>query len=95
MSLDKSDVENIAHLARIAVSEEELLSIPGALSNILGLFEQMNSVDTEGVTPMSHPLHMTQRLREDVISEVNQREYFQSVAPMTDGGLYQVPKVIE
>ena len=95
MSLQRADVEKIAHLARLAVSEDELDSVAGGLSNILDLVEQMNSVDTEGVTPMAHPLHMAQRLREDVVTESDQREKYQSVAPLTEDGLYLVPKVIE
>lgn len=95
MSLDKSDVEKIAHLARLAVSEQELESVAGDLSSILGLVEQMNAVDTSDVTPMAHPLHMAQRLRSDEVSEEDRRERFQSVAPQAEAGLYLVPKVIE
>lgn len=95
MSLEKSDVEKIAHLARLAVSEEELDSVAGDLSNILQLVERMNAVDTSGVTPMAHPLHMVQRLREDEVTELDQRDYFQSIAPAVEQGLYLVPKVIE
>lgn len=95
MSLEKSDVEKIAHLARLAVSEDELDSVASDLSNILDLVEQMNAVDTTGVEPMAHPLHMLQRLREDVVTEMDQRDLFQSIAPETENGLYLVPKVIE
>ncbi|OOZ37787.1 Asp-tRNA(Asn)/Glu-tRNA(Gln) amidotransferase subunit GatC [Solemya velesiana gill symbiont] len=95
MSLERTDVEKIAHLARLAVSEDELDSMASDLSNILDLVEQMNAVDTDGVVPMAHPLHMVQRLREDAVTEVDQRDHFQSVAPLTEDGLYLVPKVIE
>jgi aspartyl-tRNA(Asn)/glutamyl-tRNA(Gln) amidotransferase subunit C len=95
MSLKQSDVENIAHLARLAVDSEELEGVAGDLSNILELVEQMNAVDTEGVVPMAHPLHMVQRLREDSVTEADQRDHFQSIAPETEAGLYLVPKVIE
>ena len=95
MSLERSDVEKIAHLARLAVSEDQLDSVASDLSNILGLVEQMDAVDTSGVEPMAHPLHMVQRLREDKVTETDQRELFQSVAPLTADGLYLVPKVIE
>ncbi|PLY16261.1 MAG: Asp-tRNA(Asn)/Glu-tRNA(Gln) amidotransferase GatCAB subunit C [Sedimenticola sp.] len=95
MSLERSDVEKIAHLARLAVSGDELDAVASDLSNILGLVEQMNSVDTQGVTPMAHPLHMSQRLRDDAVTETDQRDYFQSIAPATENGLYLVPKVIE
>lgn len=95
MSLKRSDVEKIAHLARLAVSDHELDSVAGDLSNILDLVEQMGAVDTSGITPMAHPLHMVQRLREDAVAETDQRELFQSVAPAVENGLYLVPRVIE
>jgi aspartyl-tRNA(Asn)/glutamyl-tRNA(Gln) amidotransferase subunit C len=95
MSLERSDVVKIAHLARLAVSEDELDSVASDLSNILDLVEQMESADTSGVEPMAHPLHMVQRLREDLATETDQRERFQSIAPSTEDGLYLVPKVIE
>ena len=81
MALDKSDVESIAHLARLEISEEDVPAYAETLSNILTLVEQMNSVDTSGVSPMAHPLDMAQRLREDVVSEENQREHLQQNAP--------------
>jgi aspartyl-tRNA(Asn)/glutamyl-tRNA(Gln) amidotransferase subunit C len=95
MALDKSDVENIAHLARLAIGEEDVPAYAENLSNILTLVEQMNSVDTSGVTPMAHPLDMAQRLREDVVSEENQRDHLQQHAPSVEDGLFLVPKVIE
>ena len=95
MSLERNDVEKIAHLARVAVSEEELDAVAGDLGNILQLVERMNLVDTSGVTPMAHPLHMAQRLRADEVTETDQRDKFQSIAPAVESGLYLVPKVIE
>lgn len=95
MSLQRADVEKIAHLARLAVCDEELDSVAADLSRILGLVEQMNAVDTDGVVPMAHPLHMAQRLRADEVTESDQRERFQAIAPLTEVGLYLVPKVIE
>jgi aspartyl-tRNA(Asn)/glutamyl-tRNA(Gln) amidotransferase subunit C len=95
MSLERDDVEKIAHLARLAVDEGDLDSVTAGLSDILNMVEQMSSVDTTGVTPMAHPLHMTQPLRPDQVTEENQRELFQSIAPQTEEGLYLVPKVIE
>jgi aspartyl-tRNA(Asn)/glutamyl-tRNA(Gln) amidotransferase subunit C len=95
MSLERADVEKIAHLARIAVEECQVAGVAKDLSNILDLVEQMSAVDTEGVTPMAHPLHMSQRLRPDTITEQDQRERFQSIAPLTEAGLYLVPRVVE
>lgn len=95
MALEKSDVENIAHLARLAISGDDVSEYAQSLSSILELVEQMNAVDTTGVTPMAHPLHMAQRLREDEVTESNQREHFQQHAPAVEAGLFLVPKVIE
>jgi aspartyl-tRNA(Asn)/glutamyl-tRNA(Gln) amidotransferase subunit C len=95
MALDKSDVESIAHLARLEISETDIPHYAENLSDILSLMEQMNAVDTTGVTPMAHPLEMAQRLREDVVSEENRREHLQEHAPSVENGLFLVPKVIE
>lgn len=95
MSIDQGEVRRIAHLARLAVSEDEAGSLSGDLSRILDLVAQMNSIDTAGVTPMAHPLDMAQRLRADEVSESDQRSLFQSIAPSVEEGLYLVPKVIE
>ena len=95
MSLDRTDVENIAHLARLAISEEDIHEYARNLSNILDLVAQMDAVDTSRVSPMAHPLDTTQRLRADEVSETDQREPFQNIAPATEAGLYLVPKVIE
>ena len=95
MNLTEADIKRIARLARIAVTEQETQTIRGELSNIFQLIETMQAVDTKGIVPMSHSQDMVQRLREDRVTESNQRELFQSVAPRVDAGLYLVPKVIE
>jgi aspartyl-tRNA(Asn)/glutamyl-tRNA(Gln) amidotransferase subunit C len=95
MALAPSDVDKIAHLARLALPEAARDRLCADLSNILALVEQMGAVDTTGVLPMAHPLHMTQRLRPDIPTEPNERDRFQSIAPQTQDGLYLVPKVIE
>lgn len=104
MSLNITDVKRIAHLARIEVNDLDVESYLVKLSGILGLIEQMQAVDTTGITPMSHSQDLTQRLREDVVTETDQRELFQSIAPAVgngsaepavEHGLYLVPKVIE
>jgi len=95
MSLDKNDVEKIAHLARISISEKDIPGYAGSLSSILELVEQMNAIDTENVAPMAHAHDAHQRLREDVVTEENQREHFQKIAPEVEDGLYLVPQVIE
>lgn len=95
MALTLSDVKRIAHLARIEVTEAEAGHTLERLTGIFALIEEMQSVDTKGVEPMSHAQDVVQRLREDEVTETNQRELFQSVAPQVEGGLYLVPKVIE
>ncbi|HSH86466.1 MAG TPA: Asp-tRNA(Asn)/Glu-tRNA(Gln) amidotransferase subunit GatC [Methylophilus sp.] len=95
MALTLEDIKRIAHLARIEVSDKEAQETLNKLSGILGLIEQMQAVDTTGIAPMSHSQDVTQRLREDVITETDQRTLFQSIAPATQDGLYLVPKVIE
>jgi len=95
MSLNSADIKRIAHLARIDVSDAEAEATLTKLKGILGLIKQMQAVDTMGIVPMSHSQDVTQRLREDVVTEINQRELFQSIAPAVEGGLYLVPKVIE
>jgi len=95
MSLDADEVKKIAMLARIKIDEADISGYVSNLSNILELVEQMEAVDTEGVIPMSHPQDAVQRLREDKVSEENQRDVFQKIAPAAEGGLYLVPKVIE
>ena len=95
MSLQKSEVEKIAHLARLSISENDIPAYIDNLSNILKLVEQMNTVDTSDIEPMAHPLAESQRLRVDEVTETNQRDHFQSIAPKTEDGLYLVPKVIE
>ncbi|QKT02872.1 Asp-tRNA(Asn)/Glu-tRNA(Gln) amidotransferase subunit GatC [Ectothiorhodospiraceae bacterium 2226] len=95
MSLEKADVEKIAQLARLAIRDEDVPEYARNLSRILDLVEQMNAVATQGVTPMAHPLDAVQRLRPDAVSETDQRERFQAIAPQVEDGLYLVPKVIE
>ncbi len=95
MSLTASDVKKIAHLARLGIDEQQIDSYANDLSNILDLMTQMGQTETAGVVPMAHPLDQTQRLREDLVTETNQREHFQAIAPQTEAGLYLVPKVIE
>lgn len=95
MSLDADEVKKIAYLARLKIEEADIPGYVSSLSDILDLVAQMNAVDTAGMTPMSHPLDAVQRLREDVVTEGNQRELFQAIAPKTEDGLYLVPKVIE
>lgn len=95
MALDRTDVEQIAHLARIAIQGDDADAISAKLSGIMGLIDQLQAVDTSGIEPLAHPLETTQRLRADNVTETNQREALQTIAPATEQGLYLVPRVIE
>ncbi|SEC98225.1 aspartyl/glutamyl-tRNA(Asn/Gln) amidotransferase subunit C [Pseudomonas saponiphila] len=95
MALERSDVEKIAHLASIKLNEGDLPHITSALNSILGLVDEMQAVDTDGIEPLAHPLEANQRLRADVVTESNHREAYQSIAPAVESGLYLVPKVID
>ena len=95
MSLTLEQVQRIAHLARIEVSDSEARSTLTHLNGIFSLIEEMQAIDTQGVEPMAHAQDLAQRLREDRVTEADQRAAFQSIAPETEAGLYLVPKVIE
>jgi aspartyl-tRNA(Asn)/glutamyl-tRNA(Gln) amidotransferase subunit C len=95
MALDAADIEKIAHLARLGINPEDVPEYSRNLSDILAFVEQLSAVDTTGVEPLAHPLEATQRLRADVVSESDERDNFQSVAPKTEAGLFLVPQVIE
>ncbi len=95
MTLSTEDIRNIAKLAKLQINEDELDQYKQDLSNILEFVEQMNQADVDNVEPMAHPQDMMQTLRADVVTETNQREKFQQIAPATQDGLYLVPKVIE
>jgi len=95
MSLTVDDVNKIAYLARLGIDAQDTESYAKDLSGMLDLVAQMGAVNTDGVTPMAHPLDQMQRLRPDQVSETNNREAFQAIAPQVEAGLYLVPKVIE
>ena len=94
-ALDKETVEKIASLARLAIDKDDIESYAKQLSGILDLVEQMNAVDTKDILLMAHPQDQKQRLREDQVSESDQHQAFQKIAPKVEAGLYLVPKVIE
>ncbi len=93
--LSRDQVMRIARLARIEVGPDEAAHLERELNGILAMVERMSRVDTRGVEPMAHPGEMSQRLREDRVTEADRRSDFQAVAPQVEDGLYLVPKVIE
>jgi aspartyl-tRNA(Asn)/glutamyl-tRNA(Gln) amidotransferase subunit C len=95
MALSLDDVKRIAALARISISDAEAGQALAQLSDIFALIERMQAVDTSGIEPMSHAQDLALRLREDRVTQTDQRELFQSIAPQVEAGLYLVPRVIE
>ena len=95
MSLSLQEVRRVALLARIEITDREAQAAQVQLNEIFKLIEQMQSVDTEGITPMAHAQDVVQRLREDRVTETDQHALYQSIAPQVENGLYLVPKVIE
>ena len=95
MSLTPEEVKKIAYLARLSIEEGHINHYSQDLSGILHLVEQMNAADTDNVEPMAHPQDAVQRLRDDVVTEINQREKLMANAPLTENGLFLVPKVLD
>ena len=88
-------LSNLANLARIDINENMAESVMESIDNILSLMDQLQSVSTDGVEPMAHPLDACQQLRKDVITESDQRADLQAIAPAVEDGLFLVPKVID
>ncbi|MEX2474934.1 Asp-tRNA(Asn)/Glu-tRNA(Gln) amidotransferase subunit GatC [Marinobacter sp.] len=95
MTISRKDIEKVAVLARIRVDEAQVSALEKDLGNILDLVDQLAAADTANVEPLAHPLDAVQRLRTDEVTETNQRDAFQAIAPATENGLYLVPRVIE
>jgi aspartyl-tRNA(Asn)/glutamyl-tRNA(Gln) amidotransferase subunit C len=95
VTISRKDIEKVAVLARIRVDEAQISALEKDLGKILDLVDQLGAADTDAVVPMAHPLGAVQRLRADEVTETNQREAFQAIAPATGNGLYLVPRVIE
>lgn len=95
MSLTADQVRNVAALARLGLDEADIEGYAGELSRIVDVFAQLEAAQTDAVAPMAHPLDLSARLRADTVTETDQREALQAVAPSVDDGVYLVPKVIE
>lgn len=99
MPLTSHDIGRIASLARLQLAPAESERMLGQLNGFFDLVEQMRAVDTTGIQPLAHPVaaieDITLRLRNDIVSESNQREANQRSAPAVEMGLFLVPKVIE
>lgn len=95
MAITEEQVGKIANLARLALSKEETSAFAQQLDNIFNLVTVLQNTNTDGIKPMAHPMDAKQRLRPDQVTETNERELMQSIAPLTEMGLYLVPQVIE
>ena len=95
MLIGKSDIEKIAWLARLSIGADDIPEYSRDLSNILAMVKEMERTNTNEIEPLAHPLELSARLRTDVVTEFDQRDCFQQIAPAVSNGLYLVPKVIE
>ena len=95
MEVTEKVVRDVAALAQLRVKAGETAGLAAGMKNILDLAEQMQSVETDGVEPVSNPLDATQVMRADEVTESDQHERFQAIAPETEGAHYLVPRVIE
>lgn len=95
MSISAEDVRKIANLSQIGLTDEEINQFQGDLKQILTMAEKMNSTKTQDVAPLAHPTDSVQPRRDDVVTEKDERDTFQAIAPNTQSGLYIVPKVID
>lgn len=95
MTIDRADIEKLAELARIQISEDNIKATTRSLGDVLKLVDQLQSVDTRNVPAMAHPLDAVQRLRTDEVREPDRHLAFQAIAPAVEDDLYLVPRVID
>ena len=95
MAIEQQEIEKVAELARIRIDASQVGEVTQRITEILAMVDQLQAAETDGVEPLSNPLDATQRLRADVVTESNQRDSFQAIAPAVEDGLYLVPKVID
>lgn len=93
--LSQDAIRHLCRLARLEVTADQISDVQSKLSSIVALVDQLQAVDTKGVTPMAHPLDRPQRLRADEVTEADGRDLYQRNAPLVERDLYLVPKVIE
>ena len=95
MAIEQDEIQKIAELARIRIADDQIGPLTDRIGEILGMVDQLQSVDTSTIEPLANPLDATQRLRADVVTESDRRDEFQAIAPAVENGLYLVPKVID
>lgn len=94
-TVQQDEIEKMAELARIRIADDQIGEVTDRIADILAMVDQLQAIDTAGVEAMANPLDAVQRLRPDVVTENDQREAFQAIAPAVENGLYLVPKVID
>ncbi len=95
MTISEQDLARVAELARIRLDPATVTEVTSRIGNILDMIDRMQAVDTRAVSPMAHPLDTVQRLRPDEVTEPDRRADFMAIAPVSEEGLYLVPRVIE
>ena len=95
MSIKRSDIEHLCNLSKLSLDEEEKSLFLNQMKSILEMIQELEEVDTGDIVPMAHPLQMSQRLREDEITESNERNKYQKNTDCAEDGFYKVPKVID
>ena len=95
MTISEQDLARVAELARLRLDPATVTEVTGRIGNILGMIDRMQAVDTSAVSPMAHPLDTVQRLRPDEVTEPDRRADVRAIAPVSEDGLYLVPRVIE
>ena len=95
MAIEQDEIEKIAELARIRISDDQIGDVTARITEILQMVDQLQAADTSAVEPMANPLDAVQLLRPDEVTEENCRDAFQAIAPAVENGLYLVPKVID
>ncbi len=99
MKLTPDDLKRLAVLAKITVSDADVSALQAQLNGVFDLIDELQAVDTTGIEPLAHPLdvmqHMSQRLREDRVTETDQRAANMANAPAEENGLFLVPKVLD
>ncbi len=95
MVISDKKVRDIAQLARLKLSEQDLAVVGFGLGQILEFIQQMDAVDTTNIEPLAHPLELDAHRRSDEVLEINLRDTYQRVAPQVQNALYLVPKVVE
>ena len=95
MSINKDQIKYLSLLSRMDIQESEINDVEEKLTKIIDFVDQLQSIDTDEIEPMAHPLNQSQRLRADKVVEENNRDKIQKNSKSIERGMYIVPKVIE